>query len=104
MDRPDARNGFEIVASDTMPVEQDHVKLSCLASQFIYDEVRWKWKPMGTTTFSDINDSNGKGELRYLSQFLVFQRLVLTLPNFIERHVSVSTMLLDLAREAPSLL
>lgn len=59
----DARNGFEIVASDTMPVEQDHVKLSCLASQFIYNEVRWKWKPRGTSTFSDIDDSNGTMQL-----------------------------------------
>lgn len=45
----DARNGFEVIASDVIPVDQDRVMLSCLASQFKYEGLTWKWKPRGSS-------------------------------------------------------
>lgn len=53
----DARNGFEIIASDVIPVDQDRVMLSCLASQFKYEGLTWMWKPKGSSELVSLNAS-----------------------------------------------
>lgn len=53
----DARNGFEIIAPDVIPVDQDRVRLSCLASQFKYTNLAWRWKAKGSLHFVTLNAS-----------------------------------------------
>ncbi|KAL3210539.1 hypothetical protein MRX96_037015 [Rhipicephalus microplus] len=62
----DARNGFEVIASDVIPVDQDRVTLSCLASQFKYEGLTWKWKPKGSSQLLSLIP-NGDLDVKMLS-------------------------------------
>ncbi|KAH8024766.1 hypothetical protein HPB51_001180 [Rhipicephalus microplus] len=62
----DARNGFEVIASDVIPVDQDRVTLSCLASQFKYEGLTWKWKPKGSSQLFSLIP-NGDLDVKMLS-------------------------------------
>lgn len=54
----DAKNGLEIIASDVIPVDQDRVRLSCLASQFKYENLTWRWKAKGSSELVGLNASD----------------------------------------------
>ncbi|KAH6936568.1 hypothetical protein HPB50_019178 [Hyalomma asiaticum] len=62
----DARNGFEVIASDVIPVDQDRVMLSCLASQFKYEGLTWKWKPKGSSKLVSLHP-NGNLDVKMSS-------------------------------------
>ncbi|XP_064481699.1 vascular endothelial growth factor receptor 1-like isoform X2 [Ornithodoros turicata] len=59
----DARNGFEIRVSNTDPVEEDRVKMSCLASNFRYVDLTWKWRPAADSDFTIISESTNSRKI-----------------------------------------
>ncbi|KAK8759242.1 hypothetical protein V5799_003128 [Amblyomma americanum] len=54
----DVKNGFEIITSDVTPVDQDKVRLSCLANQFKYGNLTWRWKAEGSPDYFSLNASD----------------------------------------------
>ncbi|XP_076338931.1 vascular endothelial growth factor receptor 1-like isoform X1 [Tachypleus tridentatus] len=50
----DAKNGFEIRAAPSEPVEQDKVTLTCLANILSYTNLSWRWY----STSHELNDSH----------------------------------------------
>ncbi|XP_077519080.1 vascular endothelial growth factor receptor 1-like [Amblyomma americanum] len=55
----DAKNGLEIIASDVRPLDQDQVWLSCLANQFKYENLTWRWKARGSPDYLTLHSGDG---------------------------------------------